>query len=121
MYTFKDLCSQLENAEIVMSTSWRDYITIEEWNCLFQFYGIKHKVVGKTGHEAPKLSSDGYDLRFSEIYEYTKKHKVKYPLAIDDFPLHALPSYKTMGTRGLVQGDVDKILTRIKSLYETNT
>lgn len=114
MANFKSLCDQIPHAEIVMSTSWRDFITLPEWDSLFEFYGIKHRVVGKTLHCAPNLSSDAYHMRFTDIDDYIKRNGVKFPLALDDFPLHAIPSYKTIGAYGLRKEDVFKILSMIE-------
>lgn len=67
------------NAKIVISSTWRSFFTVEEWNKAFKCLKLDHmEVVGVTGYDDSRIR--GY-----EIQEWLDEHKeVKDYVIIDD-------------------------------------
>ena len=72
---FDGVLSNFIQAQVVISSSWRDGMTKSQLNELFKEYA--HRVVGKT------ISQQGMS-RQAEIMAYVKQHNVTCYIALDD-------------------------------------
>lgn len=94
-------------ARIVMSTSWRTRLTLEEWQNFFDENGIKAIVVGVT----PSFRNFR-TAREDEIEIYIHQHRIKNFVILDDIPMVRLKDHavETDHNYGLSQADVEKAI-----------
>ncbi|MBP3853505.1 MAG: hypothetical protein J6D18_02935 [Erysipelotrichaceae bacterium] len=71
----EDLCKEFR-AKLVISSSWRLMLTLEQLIAVFDIHRLGHYVIGKT--------TDG-TTRVQEIKEYIYKENITHYLVIDDF------------------------------------
>lgn len=74
------LLHKIEDARIVISSTWRNHYSIEEFEEIFKPYvpGIEGKIIGKTGN----LNS-----RTEEVAQYVTENDIEHYVIIDDIPV----------------------------------
>jgi hypothetical protein len=82
------------DCEIVVSSDWRHYATLEQMQEIYQIRGIKKSPIGMTGSvdysNAQLLEKD----RCVEIHQYLEKHpEITEWVAVDDMDLSTLGNF----------------------------
>ena len=94
VYPFDGKCVEVLNGllwqfecDIVVSSDWRLYCTLEELQEIFKLNGVVSEPIGVTDHH-PTSMSDMEKNRAGEITKYVKDNEVTKYIAIDDLDLH---------------------------------
>jgi len=96
--------------KIVLSTSWRDILELDVWNELFERFGIKNRIIGKTHYV-----SNGDGGRDQEILDFVRKNQVDRWLAIDDMTLELGMNFiRTSMLHGLTKDEADRAINHFK-------
>lgn len=111
------------NPSIVLSSDWKQHYTLKEMNEIFEWNGVKGKIIDVT----PNLWKREYSFtllnknRADEILSHVKKHKINNYIVIDD-----LSMFKWLGdnfihtpcvNEGIKQSGVgDKIINKLNEM-----
>jgi len=82
-------------ADIVLSSDWRLYYTIDEMNAVLAYFGAPPVIIDKTNRLKAKLSSSSVMDRAHQILQWVDEHEPEKWVAIDDFNLY--PYFKEYG------------------------
>jgi hypothetical protein len=119
---FQHIFTIIPEAEIVISSTWRKYYTIEELRDEFVNVGFKYpeKIVGYT----PNLFHDRTKYRGHEIQQYCEEHNIENYVIIDD-STDMLPKQKkhfvnTHNASGLTFDDVIEVIHKLSKCKKYN-
>lgn len=124
---FDDLCiirlmavAKTMDAEIVCSSDWRAYASIDEMRQIYLQAGIDLPLVGYTDILEPiRFKESRSEIRVREIKKYIEDNNVQKYFALDDLYLRGLPTnnwYRTSLYDGIIQSDMPKILKKWRCL-----
>lgn len=94
LYRWNDDCCRVLNeiinetgAEIVLSSDWRKFFTMDELDSIFKWNNIVKSPIAVTDQERYRLSSRGDEDRIYQIDRFLKNNSIKNWVSVDDLDL----------------------------------
>jgi hypothetical protein len=114
------------DAEIVISSDWRNYYSLSQLQDIFEFNGVDKVPIDVTTNSKLYTAMDLEGGRITEIMRYVKKHNLKYWVSIDDLDMFSLGPHfvhcNRPSSEGLKQtGLRDKVIKALNIEYDNTT